>query len=388
MRSPSPEVGKRAALISKILFVLIGIIVLAFVFGALIRPHFYFFRQVNPEQVGVKIRGGQIADIVPPGVYSDVGLFVKLEVYSTAEYRFSVSDPEVLTQDQQRLGVTVSGSAFRPDWADAGRVRSLWTQYRTVFLSDEALQRVMADLSLQAMKVCVGDKIFADAVVGSDRDALRSCIDAELAKLTKPYGLRVANVVVPGVELSPEVQAKLDAITQSRLDTEKALQDEKKAIAQGKAQQAEQEAAIRIEQSRKQEQARQETILAQIEQDKLKAQQAVISAQKANDLLAAQKELEVAKAKAAAAAEQAKADLAEEFALAGIYSDYPYYYYYQMGLTNASAIKSTDKVIFTQEGVFPNLIFGNNVLPTVPLGPPTSAAGVISPTVTIEPTAP
>lgn len=116
----------------------------------------------------------------------------------------------------------MSGSVFRPDWVDAARVKSLWTQYRTVFLSDEALQRVMSDLSLQAMKVCVGDKVFADAMVGSDRDALWSCIDEQLDRLVDPYGLRVANVVVPGVDLSPEVQAKLDLITQSCLDTEKA----------------------------------------------------------------------------------------------------------------------------------------------------------------------
>jgi hypothetical protein len=337
---------------------------------AAVQKHVYFFKQVAPDQVGVKIRGGQIAGIVPPGVYNDIGLFVRMDTYSTAEYRFSVSDPEVLTQDQQRLGVTVSGSAFRPDWSDEDGIKGLYTQYRAVFQSDEALQRVMSDLSLQAMKVCVGDKVFADAVVGSDRDALRGCIDGELAKLTKPYGLRVANVVVPGVELSAEVQAKLDAITQSRLDTEKAQQDEKKAIAQGKAQQAEQEAVIRVEQSRKQEQARQETVLAQIEKEKLQAQQSVISAEKANDLLAAQKDLEIATARAAAAAEQAKADLAEQLAVADMYTQFPNYYYYQVSLANASAIKQTDKMIFTPEGVFPNLVFGNNISTMVPFGPP------------------
>ena len=355
---------------SKFLIFGAAAVVLGLFFLIAIRPHFYLLRQVNPEQVGVKIRGGQIAEIVPPGIYSDVGLFVKLETYSAAEYRFSVSDPEVLTQDQQRLGVTVSGSVFRPDWVDAPRVRALWSQYRSVFLSDEALQRVMADLSLQAMKVCVGDKVFADAVVGSDRDALRSCIDEQLDKLIEPYGLRVANVVVPGVDLSPEVQAKLDAITQSRLDTEKALQDEKKAVAEGKAQQAQEEALIRVEQSRKQEQARQETTLAQLEKDKLEAQKAVIGAQKANELLSAQKELEIARARAAAAEQQAKADLAQQIALAGVYAEFPNYYQYQMSLANASAIQSSDKLIFTQEGVFPNLIFGSNFMPSVPLGPP------------------
>jgi hypothetical protein len=362
-----------------------GIIVVLILLGVVVQQHVYLFKQVAPDQVGVKIRGGQIADIVAPGVYSDLGLFVKLETYSTAEYRFSVSDPEVLTLDQQRLGVTVSGSVFRPDWTDAGKIRTLWTQYRSVFLSDEAIQRVMSDLSMQAMKVCVGDRLFSDAVVGSDRDALRQCINDELIKLTGPYGLRIANVVVPGVDLSPEVQAKLDAITQSRLDTEKAQQDEKKAIAQGKAQQAEQEAVIRVEQSRKQEQARQETTLAQLERDKLVAQQEVIGAQKANDLLAAQKELEIARAKAAAAAEQAKADLAQQSALAAMYTDFPNYFAYQVSLANASAIKETDKMIFTPEGVFPNLVFGSNVMSLVPFGPAAPETEAAAPQATPAP---
>jgi len=42
-----------------------------------------------------------------------------------------------------------------------------------------------------------------------------------------------------------------------------------------------------------------------------------------------------------------------------------------MALANASALKETDKVVFTPEGVMPNLIFGNNILPTIPVTTPT-----------------
>ena len=34
---------------------------------AAVQQHVYFFQQVAPDQVVVKIRGGQIAGIVPPG---------------------------------------------------------------------------------------------------------------------------------------------------------------------------------------------------------------------------------------------------------------------------------------------------------------------------------
>ena len=56
--------------------------------------------------------------------------------------------------------------------------------------------------------------------------------DDELNKLVENYGLSVANVTVPNVSLSPEVQALLDSITKSRLETEKAVQDKLRATAE------------------------------------------------------------------------------------------------------------------------------------------------------------
>ncbi|MDO8969690.1 MAG: SPFH domain-containing protein [Saprospiraceae bacterium] len=309
-------------------------------------------------------------DVVQPGVYSDIGLFVSLSTYSTQSYQFQVADQEVLTQDNQRIGVTVSGSVFRPSVVDTELIRSLWTKYRLVYTDNSALQKVIVDLSAQSVKVCVGDRPFKDSVIGSQRDSLKICIDNELNLLLKTYGLSVFNVTVPNVVLSPEVQALLDQITKSRLETEKAEQDRLKAIAQGTAEQAKQEAEIRIAQSRIQEETKQQTVLAKLNQDKLLAQQVVIEAQKANDLLSAQKDLEINKATAAAALEKAKAELAQQTALAEIYKLNPAYLTLQLALANASALKATDKIIFTPEGVMPSLVFGNNILPTVPVTTP------------------
>lgn len=351
-----------------LLFTAAGIVIIA-VLLLVLTPHVYILRRVQPDEVGVRVRGGRIVDVVPPGIYSDIGLFVDLFTYSTQAYQFTATDPEVITQDNQRLGITVSGSVLRPDATDEEMVKSLWVKYRNVFLNDEALQKVISDLSTQAMKVCVGDRPFRDSVIGSQRDSVRECIDIELDKLAKNYGLSVTNVTVPNVGLSPEVQTLLDAITKSRLETEKAEQDRLRAIAEGTARQAEQEAAIRVEQSRKQEETKQQTILAKLDQEKLVAQQAVITAQKANDLLSAQKDLEIQKALAAAAFERARAELAKDLATAEIYAANPGYLQLQLALANASALKATDKLIFVPQGTLPQLVFGNNVLPTVPVNP-------------------
>lgn len=158
---------------SPIVYIIRGIIVFVvlIVIFALSKPHWYLFERVNPDQIGIKTRGGQIVEVVPAGIYSDIGLFVSLEKYSTLAFQFTSTDPEVITQDNQRLGVTVTGSSFRPQYTTDERVlANLWTKYRTIYTSDTALQQVLNDLSFQAMKVCVGNKPFQDSVIGSDRD--------------------------------------------------------------------------------------------------------------------------------------------------------------------------------------------------------------------------
>ena len=264
---------------------------------------------------------------------------------------------------------------------DEGKLRS----FVNVYLNDDALQKVANDMAAQAMKVCVGARPFRESIIGSGRDELRNCIDEQLSKLADPYGLDVSNLVVPNVALSEEVQALLDSITKSRLETEKAEQDRLKAIAQGEASKAEQEAQIRVEQSKVQEEAKQKTILAELTKDQLEAERQVIEAQKNNDLLSAQRDLEIGKARAAAAIEQAKADLANEIALAEMYSTNPNYYQYKMALANASAIKDTDKLVFVQEGFFPQLIFGQNLNPVVPVqNQPTSNQPTSNPSTTSD----
>jgi regulator of protease activity HflC (stomatin/prohibitin superfamily) len=247
---------------------------------------------------------------------------------------------------------------------------------------------VAEDLSFQAMKVCVGDRPFNESILGSNRDQLRNCIDDELNKLMEPYGLFVANVTVPNVTLSEEVKGLLDAITKSRLETEKARQDKLKAESEGAARQAEQEAKIRVEQAIAQETARQQTALAKLDVDRLNALRAKIEAEKSNDLLAAQKDLEINKALADAALEKARADLAREFAQASLLSSNSNYLYYQVALANAGALSKNDKLIFLQPGMLPNLVFGGGAVPTIPLtASPVSTTDVLSTTWWTVPTA-
>lgn len=379
MKSPTRINPNLARIFLTVILVLIGLAVMWAISG----QFFYFLARVNADEVGLRMRGGRIVDVVPPGIYNDVGLFVDLEKYSTQAYQFSALDPEVITEDNQRIGVTVSGSVLRPSLTSQtpAEIIQRWTQYRSIFTSDQALQKVAEDLSFQSMKVCVGDRPFNESILGTNRDELRNCIDDELNKLLIPYGLSVANVTVPNVTLSDEVKGILDAITKSRLETEKARQDKLKADAEGLARRAQQEAEIRVQQATAQETARQQAILASLEVERLTAERDRIEASKSNDLLSAQKDLEINRALADAALERARADLANEFARAELFANNASYVNYQMAITNASALQKNDKLIFLQPGMFPNLVFGGGALPTIPL--PTSA--ITATGVTTEP---
>ncbi len=375
---------------------LIIVVVAVIIIGLLLSfssQFFYFFEKVDAQEVGVQLESGEIKDVVGPGVYSDAGLFVEIQRISTHAIPFSVTDPEIITKDKQRIGLTVSGDIFRPNATEKDKIQNLWAQYKEVFLNDDLAKMRVDDLAQQAMKVCVGDRNFDDNIIGTARDELRNCIDDELNGMAENLGLNVQNLVVPEVILSPEVQSALDAIVQSRLQTEKAAQDKLRADAEALAEQARQEGEIRVEQSRIQEQTRQQITLAELEKErtlaqkavieanlandlaKVEAERAVIEAQKSNDLFAAQKDVEINQVAAQAALEKARAELAPQLTLAELYGTDGYLLLQQIQ-ANADALNSTDKLIFTPEGTVPTLVIpGPGIMPTVDTASPAPAAG-------------
>lgn len=377
---------------STIIVIVVGLI-LIFLLYSFSSQFFYFFERVEEQEVGVKFKSGRITDIVGPGVYSDVGLFVEMQRVSSEAVRFTVTDQELITKDKQRIGLVVTGDVFRPGLADRERLRTLWAQYREHYLDDTVAKGAIEDRARQAMKVCVGDRNFDDAVIGAARDDLRDCIDTELDELAKNYGLNVQNVAVPDVILLPEAQARLDEIVQSRLQTEKAKQDELRAKAEAAAEQARQEGEIRVQQSRIQEESRQQKTLAELERQKIESQKAVIEAERANELArveaelaiiqaeknneltAAQLDLEIQVARAKAATEEAKAELAVETAKAVLYTANPGYLQHQIAQANASALNANDKIIFTPEGTAPTIVIpGPGIMPTIETGEQATAS--------------
>lgn len=335
----------------------------------------YVMYRIESNQVGVKFRSNAPYELVGPGIWTTIGLWESITPMKISGIPFQAYDPEVLTSDKQRIGVKVSGTVHRPGLEKSKEVTEhLWATWAAFYTSDEALYvpakldgnnkitvpagGLLPGLGQQAMKVCVGSLTFDNAVIGTGRDNLRDCIDTELDKITKGYGLEVRNIVVPDVELSPEVRINLDSITDSRLKTDLAQQQEKQKVAEADRQAAEERGKIRVEQARNQETASQQKNTFDLQRQAAEAQSKTIAASKDNEKLEADRNLQIATVKLERARLDAQADLANEIAKARLYGDNATYVQLLEIQAIAAAYKSTDKVFYIPAGTNPLLFLG------------------------------
>jgi hypothetical protein len=364
---------------AKIVGAVVGVIVLFGVGSAFLGLMGYWWEDVESDEVGIKFAGNRPYEVVGPGKHTDYGLgnigqFKSLETIKVYNLPFQVQDDEVLTKDLQRIGVTVTGDVRRPGLDKADVLLELWSRYRNYYTQDNLLvggrpatavkdapatSGLMQSLTLQASKVCIGERNFADSVVGEVRDELRACIDRELNGLAAGYGLIVSNVVVPNIVLSKEVQAQLDSITQARFQTQVANQQKLLADAQAQQRLAEERGAIIVEQGKIQEKAKQDAETAKLQTAAAQAQSQVITAQKSNELLGAQKDQEIAASLRDKATIDAQAANAPRLAEARIFQENPAYAHYKETEVNANAYSKADKFLVVSPDTHPLIQVGS-----------------------------
>ena len=356
--------------------IIVLLVILILVGGFIFFKPVYLMKGLGQQEMGVKIRAGEIVDIVGPGgIYNDFGLYVKLENYNIEGVAFSVADDEVFTKDMQPVYVEIRGQVFRPsltsiksvnkdgtvDYFTKDEIAQHYVNYRQSYRENSVLKDQMDGFCRQAMKVCVGQNDLRGNAVAEGRDTLRNCIENELEKLTNEIGMYVNNVVVTDVQASEQAMQVINETNQYLLDAEKAKAQAQKLEEEGKANAVQKEAEIRVQQAAQQETARQRVTLAELEEKELIAKREVIKAEKENAIL--EQELNAEKAKAAEL--EAQAELAKERLLAQIYDENPGYFQLKVSELNASAIKTTDKFIIVPEGAMPQLVLGKDVIPTM-----------------------
>ena len=281
--APKP---KKTAKVGIIILVVILLLVGGFIF---FKP-VYLMKGLGQQEMGVKIRAGEIVDIVGPGgIYNDFGLYVKLENYNIEGVSFSVADDEVFTKDMQPVYVEIRGQVFRPsltsiksvnadgtvNYFTKDEIAQHYVNYRQSYRENSVLKDQMDGFSRQAMKVCVGQNDLRGNAVAEGRYTLRNCIENELEKLTNEIGMYVNNVVVTDVQASEQAMAVINETNQYLLDAEKAKAQAQKLEEEGKANAVQKEAEIRVQQAAQQETARQKVTLAELEEKELIARREV-----------------------------------------------------------------------------------------------------------------
>ena len=286
----------------------------------------YINKRVASDEVGVELIRGEFIRVVPPGVYQNLQRFADMKTVNVSAIEFSSTDPEVLTADQQRIGLVVSGTVTRPGIVNGAELTSEnWRQYQALYTNDKMLIARVAALSQQAMKVCVGDRTFEEAAIGATRNDLRICIQDEIRSYALPYFLTINNVIVPEIIISLPVQEQLDQITAARNERLLAEANADLATANAETNLATSQGEIMVQQGIIQERERQQSITADLERQRLEAELAVITAQSENDIANAEYDVQIAGLKLEEARLIADADLAGEVTLAELLAANPEY---------------------------------------------------------------
>ena len=350
----------RAAVTAAFLLVvgIIGYLIVSAVLG-------YWLEGVDSREIAVQFRGNQPVAVVGPGLHTDLSPFADIKRVKISNLGFCAVDGEVIAADQQPIGVHITGDVLRPGIESSDFVLGNWSRLSSYWQDDTALvgdgkcqSGLMANLSRQAAKVCVGSKPAMQSVIGEARDVLRACVDENLDALAKPYGLTVVNIVVPNVELSQAVRTAMDNITNARYAVQLEEQEKLRANASADRELAVRQGQIKVIEGQAQEEARQRATLAELTRAQLLAQRAVLEQQASNDLYSAQQALEIERTKAQAAAEAARSTTAPEAARAAIFQSNPAYANAQNVEKAAAAIKQGDKLI-CEGACDPTIILGD-----------------------------
>lgn len=193
--------------------------VFAFVLVMFLLSGCYWNADIDPDQVGVQTQRNAIVAVVGPGVYTDLGTWAELEKVNVGTLTFSVDDPEVLTSDNQAIGLRVTIQARRN--RDNDSVINLFTNW-SVLKDDGQFVMVISATAREGMKN--GVRGFTLDKLLDDRNGLAQAIRDQLELDAQKYSAEIVNVTIENVAPSAEYMKALSDKALLRVNTEVELQ--------------------------------------------------------------------------------------------------------------------------------------------------------------------
>jgi hypothetical protein len=182
----------------------------------------YINKEVDANEIGIKMNAGRIESCVGPGVYTELGWFQDLKLLSSATINLSVGDPEVATQDNQLVGVEITIQARR--MTDCESARNIFTNWNSL-VNEQALIDTISATAREGIKV--GTRDFTLTQLLDDRNSLAQKIEESLVGDADFYSIMIVNVIVNNIAIDPSYaeQLKEKALLTAQIETELRRQD-------------------------------------------------------------------------------------------------------------------------------------------------------------------
>lgn len=332
----------------------------------------FILQTVDPTEMGVITKGGQVQEVVTPDTYTRFGFLkrYKLQKFSVAIIPLISTDPEVMTKptdnsegDETSVGMPVGfeivGDIQIP--TDKIVLKENWPRYGQMYSNPELLESRVDSFTREAMKVCGGEYTFYE-ITAAKRVEFANCISEHVTgKVESEYSVTVTNVTISNIILSETVLARINAVIDMQQQVDLERQQAELATAQGERREAENTANIQAEMATQIEQAKQDKLLAAENAAKVLSQQEVVEA----EIKLIELEKKLAEEERLLAEINAVKNLSGEAYMAKLLQENPNYYYYLIAQMNANALQNIEKMIITEEGETPQLIMGIDPVVTV-----------------------
>lgn len=182
----------------------------------------YLNDEVKTNQIGVQLDGNAIRNVVGPGIYSEVFcFFCDLQQLDVDTQTFSVEDPEVLTSDNQIVGLKVTIQARRK--SDNESVKNFFTNWAGLKDNKNLITTITAT-AREGMKN--GVRGFTLPQLLDDRNGLANSIQKFLEQDAAKYSTEIVNVTIENIALNSDYAKTLNEKAQVKVETEKALQEQ------------------------------------------------------------------------------------------------------------------------------------------------------------------
>lgn len=188
----------------------------------------YFGDDVKTNEVGAQLNKNKVINCVGPGVYNDAGFFSDLVEVDVSTLTLEVEDQEVVTSDNQLVGVRITVQARRR--GDCESVTSLLSNWSTL-LDDDVLKQTIDATAREGIKN--GTRSFTLQELLDDRNGLADSISEKLSEDSGKYHVQIVNVTIENIGIAEEYADIMQATAQ--LKAEEDYQQRRQSLVQQQA---------------------------------------------------------------------------------------------------------------------------------------------------------